>query len=213
MTLEEYTSIYTPEDAVGWHCIDAHLATLYGERKPRHYAPPLHFIAGGTDPLDGTSFYDHPGDPAHIHVVSYGLSALYYDESAVGALYSGLGFELTFRVVPEPGEEGDPTWVTGLMNNLARYLHDSGRWFEPNEFIPGNGPIRLGRDTDITGLAIAEDPELGTITTPHGEVRFLQLVGLTTAEVEQLQQDPTVGAVEDLLNAKRAVDPLLVTRL
>jgi len=213
MTLEEYHATYTTDDAVGWQCIDARLATVYGERKPRHYAAPLHFIAGGPDPLDGTSYYDHPGVPGHIHVVSYGLSALYYDEAAVGGLYSGLGIELTFRVYPVPGEEEDPTWVTGLMNNLARYLHGSGRWFEPNEFIPAKGPIRLGMDTDITGLAIAEDPELGTIATPHGELRFLQLVGLTTTEVEHLQQEPSVGAVEDLLNRKRAVDPLLVTRL
>lgn len=213
MTLEEYKTTYTPDDPVGWRCIDERLANVYGGQRPRHYAAPVHFIAGGPDPLDGTSYYDHAGASGHIHVVSYGLSGLYYDEGAVGGAYSGLGFELTFRVYPVPGESGDPTWVTGMMNNLARYLHRSGRWFEPNEFIPGNAPIRQGLDTDIIGLAVTEDPELGTMTTPHGEVRFLQLVGLTTSEVQQLQADPTVGAVEDLLNAKRKEDPLLVTRL
>lgn len=138
--------------------------------------------------LDGASYCDHPGGPAHIHAVSCGLSGLQYEESAVSGLFSGLGLELSFRVVPVPGGEGALTWVMGMMSDLARYLHSSGRWFAPNQFIPGKGAIHLGMDTDITGLAIAEDPELGTIATPHGEVRFLQLVGLTAAEVQLLPQ-------------------------
>ena len=84
MTLEEYRKRYTQDDAVGWQCIDAQLAKVHGGRAPRHYAAPLHFIAGGTDPLDGTSYYDHPGASGHIHVVRYCLSELYTNEDAAG---------------------------------------------------------------------------------------------------------------------------------
>jgi hypothetical protein len=211
MTLEEYRHRYTPETAVGWHCIDTQLAKVHGGRAPRHYAAPLHFIAGGTDPLDGTSYYDHPGPPDHIHVVSYGLSELYYNEQAVGGEFSKLGFELTFRIKRSAAEEREPTWITTVMNNLARYLHKSGRWFEVNEFVPAGGPLCTDMDTDITGLVFALDPELGTIDTPHGEVSFLQLVGITSAELKELQRDPSTDAVAALIAELRARDPLLVT--
>lgn len=211
MTLDEYRAHYTPETAVGWQCIDAQLATVYGERAPRHYAAPLHFIAGGTDPLDGTSYYDHPGPPDHIHVVSYGLSELYYNEEAVGQQFSKLGFELTFRIKRNAADNREPTWITTVMNNLARYLHKSGRWFEVNEFVPAGGPLCTDMDTDITGVVFALDPVLGKIDTPHGEVSFLQMVGITSAEVAKLQLDPTTDAVAALIAELRASDPLLVT--
>lgn len=74
-------------------------------------------------------------------------------------------------------------WVTALMNNLARYVYESGKWFEEFYFIPANDPIRLDTDTAITGLAFAADLELGEMDTPHGEVSFLQLVGITSGEL------------------------------
>ena len=66
-------------------------------------------------------------------------------------------------------------------------------------------------DTDITGLVFALDPELGRIDTPHGEVNFLQMVGITTAELQKLQADPSPEAVQTLIEELRAHDPLLVT--
>ncbi|MEX1131836.1 MAG: suppressor of fused domain protein [Flavobacteriales bacterium] len=211
MTLEEYRQRYTTDDAVGWQCIDAQLAEVYCARAPRHYAAPLHFIAGGSDPLDGTSYYDHPGEPRHIHVVSYGLSELYYNEEAAGQEFSKLGFELTFRVKRNEGDDRDPTWVTVVMNNLARYLLKSGRWFEVNQFVPAGGPLCTDMQTEITGVVFALDTELGRMDTPHGEVSFLQMVGITTAELSRLQADPSMEAVETLIEELRARDPLLVT--
>ena len=211
MTLEEYQATYTPDDAVGWHSIDARLATVYGERKPRHYAAPLHFIAGGPDPLDGTSYYDHPGPPGHIHVVSYGLSELYYNEEAVGQEFSKLGFELTFRIKRSAADDREPTWVTTVMNNLARYLYKSGRWFEVDQFVPAGGPLCTDMDSDIVGVVFTLDPELGKMDTPHGEVSFLQMVGITSAESARLEADPSTETVHDLIEELRARDPLLVT--
>ena len=211
MTLEEYRDHFGAEDAVGWQCIDAQLAKVYGERAPRHYAAPLHYIAGGLDPLDGTSYYDHASEPKHIHVVSYGLSELYYNEAYVGEEFSKTGFELTFRIKRNEGDTVEPTWVSVVMNNLARYVHKSGRWFEANQFVPAGGPLCTDMDTDITGVVFALDPELGRMDTPHGEVSFLQMVGITTAELARLQADPSVEAVELLIEELRTRDPLLVT--
>ena len=144
-------------------------------------------------------------------MVSYGLSELYYNEEAVGQQFSKLGFELTFRIKRSAADNREPAWITTVMNNLARYLHKSGRWFEVNEFVPAGGPLCTDMDTDITGVVFALDPELGKIDTPHGEVSFLQMVGITSAEVAKLQLDPTTDAVAALIAELRASDPLLVT--
>ena len=66
-------------------------------------------------------------------------------------------------------------------------------------------------DTDITGVVFALDPELGKIDTPHGEVSFLQLVGITSAELKELQRDPSTESVAALISRLQRHEPLLVT--
>ncbi|MBW8684181.1 suppressor of fused domain protein [Chitinophaga rhizophila] len=213
MTKEEYQKLFNEEDAVGWLSIDKQLETIYGKQEPRHYAPPLHYVAGGEDPIDGSSIYDSEKQFRHYHIISYGMSQLYYDEEQAGGEFSKWGFEFTFRLKPFAEDDGDPLWAIQVMNNLARYVYQSKRWFEPYHFIPAKGPIRLETATDIVGLAFAPDPELGTIKTPHGEVTFLQMVGLTSKEVERLLAKPQTGEVERLINEIREYNPLLITDL
>jgi hypothetical protein len=138
---------------------------------------------------------------------------LYYNEKAAGGEFSKWGFEFTMRIKPFAGDADKPTWVISMMNNLARYVFNSGKWFEEFQYIPANGPIRLETDTDITALAFIRDPEAGKIDTPHGEVTFLQMVGLTTAELERLKQVNTRAAVEELLKELAQSNPLLITDL
>jgi hypothetical protein len=213
MTQDEYTKQFNEEDSVGWMAIDQQLKTIYPSQKERHYAPPIHYMIGGNDPIDGSSIYDNEEQTFHRHIISYGMSELYYSPDKAGGDFSKWGFEFTFRIVPFAGDKADPLWAVALMNNLARYVFDSGRWFEAYEFIPANGPIRLETDTDIVGLAFAPDPQLGKIDTPHGELTFLQLVGLTTKELKHLQDDPTMENVKKLINEMKAVNPLLITDL
>lgn len=215
MTVEEYKQRFEEEDAVGWLSIDAALNDIYDKKEPRHYGPlcGLHFVVGGTDPIDGASIYDSGKQAFHRHIISYGMSELYYDPEKAGGEFSKWGFEFTFRLKPFAGDEGDPLWAVHVMNNLARYVYNSGRWFEVNQFIPANGPIRLNTDTDITGFVFALDPELGKIETPHGELSFLQLVGITSAEVERIKQNPTAIEVEKLIDELRLNNPLLITDL
>lgn len=214
MTKEEYKKLFTAEDAVGWQAIDKQLESIYGKQEPRHYAPHLHYAIGGEDPIDGTSIYDSDKQTPHRHLISYGMSQLYYDVEQAGGEFSKWGFEFTFRAKPfsEDGGE-DPLWAIQVMNNLARYVYESKRWFEPYHFIPAKGPIRLETATDITGLAFVPDPELGVIQTPHGEVSFLQMVGLTTKEVDRLLAKPHTTEVEKLIEEMRVYNPLLITDL
>lgn len=215
MTTAEYKKQFTTEDTPGWQAIDNQLDKVYGSVEPRHYPPlcGIHYAIGGTDPIDGASIYDSNRQVFHRHIVSYGMSELYYNEEKAGGAFSKWGFEFTIRLAPFKDDEGDPTWAIHVMNNLARYVFSSGRWFEENQFIPAKGPIRLNTETEITGFVIALDPELGKIETPHGEVSFLQLVGITSAEVEQLLQNPTTEAVKEMITGLQQNNPLLITDL
>ncbi len=213
MTPEEYKKQFSEEDAVGWLAIDKELERIYPGQEPKHFAPTLPFILGGQDPLDGLSYYKNPGPPEHDHFVSYGLSELYYNEEKAGGTFSKWGFELTFRLKPFAADNGEPHWALALMQNLARYVFDTGKWFEQFHFIPTNGPIRVDTDTDIVALAFITDPQLGTIDTAHGELSFLQIVGITGAEYEILKQNPTLEETEKLLSRLQENNPLLITDL
>lgn len=215
MNLDDYKKQFTSEDAVGWLSIDEALEKIYKTQQCRHYGPlcGLHYIAGGTDPIDGASIYDNTEPSEHKHIVSYGMSQLYYDEESVGAEFSKWGFEFTMRIAPFEEDTSDPLWAVNLMNNLARYVFKSKRWFEENEYIPAGGPIRLNTETEITGLITVLDPDLGKIQTPNGEVSFIQLVGITSKELEKLQQNPTKSEVEKLIEELKKDNPKLITDL
>ncbi|SMC86352.1 suppressor of fused domain protein [Cellulophaga tyrosinoxydans] len=215
MDKETYKNKFTEEEAVGWKSIDESLEKIYGETEPKHYGPlcGIHFIVAGTDPIDGASIYNSNKQETHKHIISYGMSELYYDEEKAGGDFSKWGFEFTFRLKPFKEDKDEPIWAIQVMNNLARYVFQSGRWFEENQYIPANGPIRLNTETKIVGFAFTLDPELGKISTPHGEVSFLQLVGITETELERLKANSKTSEVEKLINELKKDNPLLITDL
>ena len=99
------------------------------------------------------------------------------------------------------------------MQNIAKYVFTSGNYFEPFHVFPANSPIRLGYDTSITAVAFVLDPELGEIDTPHGKVQFLQAVGITTKELEELRANFSIEKVEELMRQLEIGNPLLITDL
>lgn len=216
MTQKEYKNLFDEDDAVGWLEIDKVVEGIYGDQKPRHYAPPVHYMVGGEDPLDGVSIYDSQKEMFHRHLVSYGMSELYYNEEAAGGEFSKWGFEFTFRLKPFAEDGDDPTWVVNLMNNLARYVIKSGKWFEEYHVIPANGPIRMNStaEINIVGVAFVSDPELGKVQTPHGEVSFLQMVGLTANEMNRITSASSAyDEVKKVLDEMKTTNPLMITDL
>jgi len=214
MTLDDYKAAYAGRDdaAPGWDAITAALAKLYGDQEPKHWGTAIKHMPGGPDPIDGISAYrSEAGGTPHLHFCTYGFSNLYYDEEAVGKDFSRFGFELTFRLRQDAGDDTQPTWAVNLMQNLARYVFSSGKWFEHGHWIPANGPIQADGDTDIVGLMFVNDPQLPSIDTPHGRVEFLQMVGLTSAEVEALKAK--TATAEEIATRLAESDPLLVTDL
>jgi suppressor of fused-like protein len=192
----------------GWDAIDAALERRYPGVEPRHLATILKWSLGGPDPLDGISFYPRLEPVPHWHAVSYGMSEL-YDKQSDNPDESGWGFEFTFRIRRDPAEAEPPVWAANFLQNLARYVYQSGNWFEPNHHMDLNGPIALDRPTLIRAVAFAEDPELGTIETPNGTVQFLQVVGITSDEYAATQ----AWSVRDFLALLARRIPLLVTDL
>lgn len=215
MTKEEYRKQFSEDQSVGWEAIENHLKEIYPTQQSRHYAPPLHYALGGNDPIDGTDIYDSENQTFHRHIVSYGMSELYYNEEFAEEEYSKWGFEFTFRLKPFDEDEGDPLWVIEVMNNLARYVNESERWFEEFHFVPAGGPLRTETNNpiDIVGIIFALDPELGKINTPNGEVSFLQMIGITSVELERLKANPTIDEVKQLVEEMRKENPLLITDL
>jgi hypothetical protein len=193
-------------DTVGWAAIDAALEPVYGSQEPRHWGPILRWGLGGNDPLEGISAYSSP-KPLHWHFVSYGLSELYGKETDDPEV-SGWGIELTFRV-RRYDESEPPVWALSFLNNLARYVFTTGNVFDVGHHMDLNGPIALGQETAIRAIVFSKDPQLGAISTPHGEMTFLQVVGLTLDEYESVQTWDSDKFLE-LLSAQ---DPLLVTDL
>lgn len=111
-------------------------------------------------------------------VFSLGLSDLHGDgrlhpKSGPGRP-SGFGFELTFRLVRERGETTPPTWPANVMQQLAKYVFNSGNMLLPGDHVSWHAPLdnSSGR---ITQILMGRDPQLpASVSTPHGEVRCLR---------------------------------------
>lgn len=194
-------------EARGWNAIDDALREVYGDVEPKHWGTVVPYFMGGKDPLTGLSAYRDVDDGNSWHFVTYGFSELYEKESEDPEV-SGFGFELTLRLVADDVEEQAP-WVFNFLQNLARYVFETGRCFGEGHTLPANGPIRTDSDTKIVGIAFTLDPQLGQITTPNGSVEFLQVVGVTDDELEAIQH----WNARSFLELAAGKNPKLVTDL
>ncbi len=181
--------------AVGWDAIDQALAKVYGDQEPMHYGTMIPYSLGGQDPLDGISAYKSESPFPHWHFVTYGFSEL-YEKELENKEYSGYGFELTFRLVRHENEEEPPAWALNLLQNMGRYVFNSGNVFRKGDYLDANGPICLDADTQLTALAFTHDPELAEMDTPNGRMEFIQMVGISGDELEAMQTWNTLGVLE-----------------
>lgn len=213
---KQYLETYHKDSAPGWEAIDKRLAEIYKGIKARHVPARLHMVAGGDEALYGVSiFKSDAGGQEHYHYISYGLTNLYRDEAYAEQKQSGFGFEFTFRLKPFKEDREWPTWPVQLMQNLARYVVNTKKTFHDYHLIPIKGGIRVGTNT-ITALVFYEDQELGSITTPNGQVQFLQLYGITQKEYERITtstEKEVFEGVTDLVLLHLNTNPLLITDL
>jgi len=196
-----------PSDASspGWEAINRALRPLYGDREPKHYGTLIKWTLGGPDPLDGISAYKRTD---HWHFVSYGLTEL-HDKESEDREVSGYGFELTFRLRCRPEDPDPPAWALNFLQNLARYVFQTGNVFAAGHHMTLNGPIALDQKTDITAVLFVDDPELPAIDSSNGRLSFVQIVGITDDELHAVQAWDTLRFAESL----KATTPLLLTDL
>jgi hypothetical protein len=191
-----------PDDdpAAGWDAITAVFAAAYPDQEPMHFCPVLPRRLGGPDPLDGISVYRASTPVPHWHYVTYGYSDLYGDDDRcrIWPGESGLGMEMTLRLAdPHALLVGAtaPIWVVNLLQNLARHVFTSGTAIRAHHHLDAGGPIALDEPTQLTALAFLDDPISPPIRTPHGQVSFVQAVGITTAELSDIVAWNTDGVL------------------
>lgn len=185
-----------PEDAPapGWDALTRAFAARYGGPEAAHWAHDgvmaMHDLRTPPEfPLDGVSAWD--GGP-WWHYVGFGMSEL-YDKRGEDPAVSGWGYELSLRLVKK-GEDQPPGWPCDLLQQLCRAQWSRGT-FGPNQTI-AVGP--MGDDTDVCGFLLAEDPDLGTLDTPHGRVTVLLLVGVDQATLDEARGGNAAVVLERL---------------
>lgn len=97
-----------------------------------------------------------------------------------------------------------------FLQNLARYVFNSGNCFGEGHGMHLNGPIAVGEQTDIEAVIFVRDPQLSEIyNSPNGTFSFLQIVGIT-ADEQTVTGEWNVERFAQLLAEQ---NPMLVTDL
>ncbi len=208
MTKKEYIKRMNEDKewAPGWEAIESEFARLYPGVKEAHYATALPARIGGNDFLDGFSVYT--SDKGYQHIVTFGMSALYADEQRFGKEYSKWGYEMTMKLKEKT--PNDCKWAMEVLLNLAGYTYKTDRYFDPFQCIPGNGsPLHIGTDSMITALITVDDTTAKAQKTPHGKLGFIQLVGITEQELNEIKKD--IDVIPKLVKLMKKDNPELVT--
>lgn len=190
MTKEEFLRRMQEDEtyAPGWQAIDDAFEALYPGQQPEHFGTLLTSRAalGGDEYLDGFSVYSSP--KGYKHLVTYGMTVLYGDEEAFGSEWNGWGYEMTIKLKEK--DTSNCMWAIDMLSNLARYTYKTERFFQPNQFIRGNGSsLHIGSDSLITALLLVDDTEAEPQMSVYGKTEFIQLVGITEAELGAVMED------------------------
>ncbi len=190
MTKEEFlTRLKEDEEySPGWQAIDDAFEKLYPGQNPDHFGTVMtsRAIFGGDEYLDGFSIYNSP--KGYKHLVTYGMTVLYGDEDAFGGEWNGWGYEMTIKLKEKDSESC--MWAIDMMSNLARYTYKTERFFETNQYVKGSGTsLHIGTDSLITALLLVNDTEAEPQTSVYGKTEFIQLVGITEAELGAIMED------------------------
>ena len=190
MTKEEFLMRIKEDETYspGWQAIDDAFEALYPGQTPEHFGTLLTSRAalGGDEYLDGFSVYSSP--KGYKHLVTYGMTVLYGDEEAFGGEWNGWGYEMTIKLKEK--DTSNCMWAIDMLSNLARYTYKTGRFFQSNQFIQGNGSsLHIGSDSLITALLLVNDTEAEPQMSVYGKTEFIQLVGITEAELQAVMED------------------------
>ena len=183
----------------GWDDISKTFDNIYPNQEPKHYRTLIKYSLGGNDPLDAFSVYD-AGD--YYHFVTYGFSEIYEKEN--DNEISGFGFELTYKLKKdEKVDEDEIKCFLGTLQTLARYVFETKNVFKANEYIyTGQSEgIDLRQESNIVGFVTIRDTLAGSINSVNGKIDFIQLVGATLEEINQIikKEKPKEEVIANIL--------------
>ena len=184
----------------GWKAIEEEFEMVYvGQTNPKHYGTLIKWRFGGNDPLDGISIYE--GED-YWHFVTFGLSELYEKESEDKEV-SGFGYEMTFKLKKDNYEdtEGEIRCIGCILQMISRITFTKGEVFYPFEYLYTGQVegIDVNQKSNITGFICVPDTTVNTIQTSNGKVEFLELIGVTEAELKQLSTRDSVKVMYEKL--------------
>lgn len=187
---------------LGWDDITETFDKIYPNQEPKHYGPIIKYNLGGNDPLDGISIYD-AGD--YYHFVTYGFSEIYEREN--DSDISGFGFELTYKLKKAPNiDETEIKCFLGILQQLARYVFETKSVFKANEYIytGQTDGIDTKHESNIVGFVTIKDTLAETINSVNGRIEFIQLVGATLNEINQIRnkQKTKEEVIQNILNSR-----------
>ena len=163
-------------------------------------------LFGGPEAIDGFSAYRSGGPTPHWHWVTYGLTALYDKPEDEDPDWSGWGFELTMRAPVYPREVEASTWPMTILRGLGNHAHSTATVFQPERVIRLGG-VKCSDDSpsQIVGFGFYADPELPPVMTVNGRLEFVELVGVTDAEVRAWQEQGPDAVFDAAGRGSRAV--------
>lgn len=170
---------------IGWDDIDKVCNSIYPNQEPLHYGTIVKYYLGGKDPIDGISIYDAG---SYYHFVTYGFSELYEKKSDIKDV-SGFGFELTFKLKKyDDINEKELKNVCIILQDIARYVFETKNVIKTNEYIytgQANG-MDIEHKSSIVAFVTIEDNLFKTINTVNGKLQFIELIGITNNELQQI---------------------------
>lgn len=186
MLQSEQEEVLYPK-APGWDAITERFEECYpGQKHPAHFGIYSCLKPGEAGPLDGISVYN---GKEYFHFVTYGLSELYEKQNG-NPERSGYGFELTVKLKKEGLENPalEVRHMCSLLQMIAGVTTNGGHQFLPGQILPLSKQrgLDVNGKSRITGFVTKAD-EIGNLITPFGKVALIQLVGVTTDEIEKLK--------------------------
>jgi hypothetical protein len=148
--------------------------------------------------------FRHPSE--HWHYVTYGLSELEHKQTC-DPEWSGFGFELSYRLKSDSHRA--PSWPARLLDTLAEYVFDTGNRFELGDTMNIVELMAAAQPTRLSSAIFTCDPVLDWVETANGRLQFVQVVGLTSDELETCR----TWQSERFLDVLGAHNPLLVADL
>jgi hypothetical protein len=200
---------YDNHSAPGWEAIESILVSIYPGITPKCYDADHSFKNLPDVPLDRICCYPaERNETLWWHYVTFGFTEL-YNKVYPSREISGFGFELTCRLPRAEGEKHPPGWALNFLQNLASHAFACGSFFMDGDHMDLNGPIVQDASTELIGLAFTRDDILPSGRSRNGAFYFLQVIGLTSDELNVLVRWSSKGFLKQM----RKLDPLLLLDL